>query len=70
MDFSAILTFLQNLNPIVHVVIVVLGMIVVVGTAVDKLTPDGGKFTDKIMAIPILGQLLKALAAFSPFNTK
>ena len=49
-----------------------LGSLVVVGTAVDKMIPDDKDkaFMAKILAVPVLGALLNALAKFSPFNYK
>lgn len=72
MDFSAILDWLMTLAPWVQYVFVGLGSLVVIGTAVDAIIPDekDGGFMKKVMAIPVLGDLLKALTRFSPFNIK
>jgi uncharacterized membrane protein len=69
MDFSIILTYLITLAPWVQYVIMGLGSLVVIGTAVDKMFVQFD-FMDKLYAIPVLGDLLKALAKFSPFNTR
>ena len=68
MDWSVILTFLVGLAPWVKTVLIILGAIVVVGSVIDKLSGDKGSFVAKIMAIPVLGDLLTGLAKFSPFN--
>ena len=72
MDFAVVLAFLQTLAPWVHTVLVILGGIVTVGTMVDQAAPStkfGGAMI-KIMAMPLVGPLLTALARFSPFNIK
>lgn len=74
MDWTPILDYLNALPnaPWVHYVLMGLGVIVVIGTVVDSLIPDekDGGFMTKILAIPVLGQLLSALTKFSPLNTR
>ena len=72
MDWSPILEFLKNLAPWVNYIFVGLGSLVIIGTAVDYSIPDEKDhgFMKKILAVPILGDLLKALTKFSPFNTR
>lgn len=72
MDYAAILNWLSALNPIAHVVLVVLGALVVLGSVYVKLTPSqtDDAWFDKLEAIPVLGNVLKALAAFSPVDRK
>jgi aspartokinase-like uncharacterized kinase len=70
MDWTPVLEFLMTLAPWVSYVFMGLGALVVIATAVDGMiddTKDNG-FMKKIMAIPVLGDLLKAISKFSPFN--
>lgn len=70
MDWTPVLEFLMTLAPWVSYVFMGLGALVVIATAVDGMiddTKDRG-FMKKIMAIPVLGDLLKAISKFSPFN--
>lgn len=67
MDLSFVFNFLMGLAPWVNVALQVLGAVVVLGTAVDKLLAQG-KFVAKLFAIPFLGKFLEQLAAFSPLN--
>ena len=70
--WESILTFLLGLAPWVKYLFLGLGTLVVVGTIVDQLVPDEKDhgFMKKAFAIPLLGDLLKALSKFSPFNFK
>ncbi len=72
MDWTPVFDFLISLAPWVSYVFIALGSLVVVGTAVDSIIPDEKDkgFMKKILDIPILGDLLKALTRFSPFNIK
>ena len=72
MDWTPIVDFLMSLAPCVKYIILSLGSIVVVGTSIDAMIPDEKDkgFMKKIMNIPVLGDLLKTLAKFSPFNTR
>ena len=67
---ALILDYLVQILPWLLDVFVVLGALVVVGTAVDAVIPDekDGGFMAKALAIPILGSILKAVKKFSPFN--
>lgn len=70
MDWTPVLEFLMTLAPWVSYVFMGLGALVVIATAVDGMiddTKDHG-FMKKIMEIPVLGDLLKAISKFSPFN--
>lgn len=71
-DFSGLLDYINTLHPIVNIVLTILGSLVVVGSAVDKIIPDemDKGFMGKILGVPILGSILKALQKFSPFNYK
>jgi amino acid permease len=72
MEWSAILDYAKTLAPWVQYVFVGLGSLVVIGTAVDSVIPDekDGGFMKKVMAIPVLGSFLQAVAKFSPFNVR
>lgn len=72
MDWSIILTWVQPLSPMVGYVLMALGGLVVLGSAYVKITPtqDDDAWFAKLEAIPILGSLLQALVAFSPFQRK
>jgi len=71
-DFDMILYWLNGLNPIVHLVLVVLGTLVVLATAYVKAFPNTrvGTIIAKIEEMPIVGSLLKALMAFSIVQRK
>ena len=72
MDWTPVLEFFNTLAPWVNYVFIGLGAAVVVGTFVDSIIPDEKDqgFMKKAFAIPIIGDLLKGLAKFSPFNVK
>lgn len=59
-------------NPKVAVVITVLAGLVVAGQTYIALTPtqDDDKWYAKVEAMPIIGPLLKGLAAFAPIQRK
>jgi len=72
MDVSVILALLVDKFPIAGLVLGGLGALVVLGAAVVALTPsksDDAAY-EKVMGIPILGPILKAIAAFSPIAKK
>ncbi len=71
-DWYSLLSYFDTLSPIVHTALVILGGIVVVGTTVDTMVDDSidKGFMKKLMEIPVVGAILKALARFSPFNYK
>lgn len=72
MDWTPVLDFFNTLAPWVNYVFMGLGGIVVVGTFVDSVVPDEKDkgFMKKAFALPIIGDLLKGLSKFSPFNVK
>lgn len=72
MDWTPVFDFLSGLAPWVQYVLLGLGSVVVIGTAIDAVVDDkvDGGFMKKIMAIPVLGSFLEALKRFSPFNIK
>ena len=72
MDWTPVIDFLNTLAPWVQYIIMGLGAIVVIGTFIDSVIPDEKDhgFMKKIMDIPVLGDLLKTLKKFSPFNTQ
>ena len=72
MDWTPVLDFFNTLGPTVNYVFMGLGGIVVIGTFIDSVIPDekDGGFMKKAFALPIVGDLLKGLAKFSPFNVK
>lgn len=72
MDWSPVLEFLKTLAPWVQYVFIALGSLVVIGTGVDAIVPDEKDhgFMTKLFAIPVVGDLLKALSKFSPFNVR
>ena len=67
-----ILEFLMTLGNTAQYIIMGLGGIVVIVTAVDTAIPDDidKGFMKKLLDKPIIGDLLRALKKFSPFNTK
>jgi len=72
MDWTPVLEFFNTLAPWVNYVLIGLGGVVVIGTFVDSVIPDekDGGFMKKAFALPIVGDLLRGLAKFSPFNVK
>jgi len=72
MDWQPVLDFLATLGPTVSYVFIALGAIVSIGTVVDKMIPDEKDkgFMKALLAKPIIGDVLKAVARFSPFNVK
>lgn len=69
MDWTPVFTFLMTLCPWVQYVLMGLGSLVIIGTAIDTVRVKLN-FMDKILAIPILGDFLKAVAKLSPFNVR
>lgn len=71
-DFSGLFEYLKTLNPIVSTILQIIGSICVIASVVDKIIPDDKDrgFFGKILSIPILGSLVRALIKFSPFNYK
>jgi len=72
MDWTPVLEFFNTLAPWVNNVFMGLGAVVIIGTFVDSVVPDEKDkgFMKKAFAIPVVGDLLKGLAKFSPFNVK
>lgn len=72
MEWTHVLEYLKTLAPWVEYVLIALGSLVVIGTGVDAIIPDEKDhgFMKKLYAVPVLGELLKALAKFSPFNVR
>jgi hypothetical protein len=73
MDLSAIALMLAAKFPIVGLVLSGLGILVVVGLAVVALTPSKAddEAVEKVEAkYPLVGQVLKVLASFSPIQKK
>lgn len=72
MEFGELLVYLMGLSPIVGYVFMGLGAIVVIAIGLDKVIDDKHDkgFSKKILSIPILGDLLRALTKFSPFNNR
>ena len=70
MDWTLVFNFLNNLAPWANYVLMGLGTLSVIGTAIDALVPDtkDGGFMKKILAIPVLGGFLQAVQKFSPLN--
>jgi len=72
MDWTPIVEFLMSLGPWVSYVFMGLGAFVVLGSFIDGMVPDekDGGWMKKILAVPILGDFLKFIKKFSPFNVK
>lgn len=72
MDFSIILAGLAAKFPWAALGLAILGMLVVIGSAVVAMTPSKAddEAWDKIKNIPVLGSILSALANFSPIQKK
>lgn len=73
MDLGQIVAWINAHAPApVLLVLGFLGLLVVVGTAVIGMTPskNDDAFLAKLYDVPVLGLLLKLLAAFSPLDKK
>jgi len=75
MDFNSIVALLQGLpmvGPYVAPVLLILGSLVVLGQTYILASPsiDDDAWYAKLEATPILGSMLKALAAFAPIQRK
>jgi len=72
MDWTPVLDFLLTLTPWMGYLFMALGALVTIGIMVDSMIDDEKDkgFMKKILAIPLLGDILKGLKRFSPFNTK
>lgn len=70
MDYALLLNSLAAQFPALLSVLSFLGLLVVVGQAVVVLTPstaDDAAWA-KIKSVPVVGQLISALAAFAPVH--
>lgn len=69
---EAMLAMLVGLHPAVPLVLSALGSLVILGGTYVALTPtqDDDKWFAKLEEMPVVGQLLKALKAFSPIQRK
>lgn len=72
MDVQALMSMAADKFPWVLMIFSILGMLVVLGTVVVKLTPSqkDDEFLAKLEAYPVLGAILKYLVAFSPIQKK
>lgn len=72
MDLTKIIEWIAGLHPIVPFVLMGLGSVVIIGQIIVAMTPspDDDAWLVKVYDIPILGPLLKALAAFAPIQKK
>lgn len=71
-DWGLILSYLAATWPFIQPALIWLGLLVVAGQVVVLLTPtkkDDAAWA-KLHAIPVLGRLLAALAAFAPIQRK
>ena len=71
-DWTAILNWGIEQAPIVGTILMILGGLVVVGSLYVKLTPNvkDDAWWAKLESTPLLGDIMKAIVAFSPFNRK
>ena len=72
MDWTPVFDFFTTLAPWVQYLFMGLGSLVVAGTFIDSVIPDETDkgFMTKAFAIPIIGDVLRGMAKFSPFNVK
>lgn len=72
MDYEVILMFLSGLTPWVKYILISIGGLVIVAQGVVLITPSplDNAFVDKILNIPVLGGLLKALGKMAPIKKK
>lgn len=61
---------MSALSPWMPIVLMILGALVVAGGVVVSVTPstEDDAAWEKLMNVPILGSVLKALASFSPIQ--
>lgn len=67
-DLTLLIPWLTSLSPVIPLVFTILGILVTAGQAIVLITPSqtDDAFLAKIWQVPVLGQFLKALAAFAP----
>ena len=72
MDLSFILSYLNSIHPIAHLVLVILGSLVVLATAYVKLTPsvEDDAALARIEGAPVIGVLIRGLMSFSVVQRK
>ena len=72
MDWVPFFNFLLTFSPVVSTILMVLGALVTLGILVDAMVDDKKDkgFMKKLLAKPILGDMLRALKRFSPFNIR
>lgn len=72
MDVSAILMLLVAKFPSVALILAALGALVVFAQAIVLISPSKSDdaVLDKIMAVPVVGALVKALVSFAPIQRK
>lgn len=72
MDFNALIVLLAGKYPIVMLIAMALGALVVFGQAIVVLTPTkkDDEAWEKIKSIPLVGQIVAALANFAPIQKK
>lgn len=66
MDVNVIIASLAAKYPIITTVAAALGILVVVGQTYAPLR----KYLEKVEALPVIGPILKGLAAFAPVQPK
>lgn len=69
---EALLANLVSVHPAIPLVLSALGTLVILGATYVALTPTKADdaWWAKLEATPVIGQLLKGLTAFSPFQRK
>lgn len=69
---AQIIAYLASVVPYGPTILMVLGFLVVVGMAVVALTPSvkDDEYVEKLKSLPIIGNIILALAAFSPIQKK
>jgi len=72
MDWAALFETLKTFVPWIQYVLMGLGTLVVLGATYVKMTPstDDDALWIRLENTPVLGPLLKTLAAFSPITRK
>lgn len=67
-----LLILIQGISPMAGYILAGLGSLVVILSAVDAAVPDAKDkgFFKKILAIPLLGDLLKGMIRFSLFRSE
>jgi hypothetical protein len=71
-QWENIFPFVSSIHPAARLVLMALGTLVVVGQLIVPLTKTkrDDEFLARVLSVPVLGTLVRALAAFAPVQPK